>query len=898
MIARLRLFIRSLFRRRQFEGAMSDELRFHIDAHTEDLVRAGVPHAEARRRARAEFGGVESVKEECRQARGLRLADELRQDVRYAVRTMARAPMVTAAVVGSLALGIGANTALFGFVDAVFLRALPVRSPHELFYLGHHSGPETSSNYPLYERYGELDDVFAGLTAYLAGTFNVTAGDALEPVTGQWVSGNYHAVVGAPIVLGRGFSSEPDRDVSRAALAIISDAYWARAFGRSPGAVGSTITVNGRPVEIVGVTGPGFYGFDSQSRADITLPLAAVGLDNPEFFDDHGTWMSLRLVGRLKPGVPEGQALAAADVVFRQFMREPEQQWVRQGPNTARFSRAALLSAARGSEGRRELTEQPIRLLVAMAGILLLIACANVANLLLVRGAARRREVAVRAGIGAGRSRLIRQFATEGMLLALCGGLLGLPVAAWTSSAILSVLDAGPTPFLLDVTLDVRTLAFTLLLSGITGVGFALFPAIRATAPVRALAPALRNDMGTPRRRFATGGSVLVASQIALCVLLLVATGLLSRSLFNLRTLDAGFVRTEVLLADVSTRGAEFTPERRMTLYDSLLEQVGHLPGVVSVSSSTRTPIDLSSRNNRIVVPGVEVKAFQGVSPNVVSPDFFRTLGIRLVRGRAFTRDDRVGQPRVAVVSEGMARFYFGAAEPLGRTIMLGSDEPITIVGVVGDVRHERLTEATAPRMVYTPLAQTGVVGPFGDNAVPARITLVAHVDTDPRTIGAALRAAARRIDPAAMVSYVRTMDEQFDAALVRERLLAVLSAGISALSLLLACVGLYGTLSYTVVRRSREIGIRMALGAARLTVLAEILKQCVMMAACGILVGGLASLWASRALSTFLFGLSPRDPGTLAAATALLLVTACLAGYLPARRAASVDPARVLKAE
>ena len=729
------------------------------------------------RRARVEFGGVEAVKEDCRQARGLRLADELRQDLRFAVRTMAKAPVVTVAVIVSLALGIGAITALFGFIDAVFLRTLPVRGPHELFYMAHHSGPESSSNYPLYERYQELK-AFSGLTAYQTGTFRVAVADAVEPVTGQVVSGNYHAVVGIPMALGRGFHSEPDRDVSRAVIAVISDAYWARAFGRSPGAVGSTITVNGRPAEIVGVTAPGFYGLDSQMRADITLPLSVVGLDAPDYFDDHETWMSLRLVGRLKPGVTEAQALAAADIAFRQFMREPEQQWVLKGPSSDRFRSAALLAAAWGSEGRRELTEKPIRVLVTMAGILLLIACANVANLLLVRGASRRREVAVRAGIGASRSRLIRQFATEGLLLALCGGLLGLPVAAWTSGAILSLLDAGPTPFLLDVTLNARSLAFTLLIATLTGLGFALLPAIRATADVVALAPALKTDAGARRGRV-TGGYVLVASQIALCVLLLVAAGLLARSLFNLRTVNAGFERRQLILADVNTTGPEFSPERRLSLYASLLERVRLLPGVMSVGSSTRTPIDLSSRNQKIVIPGVNVQGFHAVSTNTVSPEYFRTLGIRLVRGRVFTLDDRADRPKVAVVSESMARFYFGDADPLGRTFMQGSDDPITIVGIAADVRHERLTEPAPPKMVSTPLAQTPTpAGPLRDGGVPRRITLVAQVAADPLAIGAAIRAEARRIDRGAMVSYVRTMDQQLDAALVRERLLAVLSSG------------------------------------------------------------------------------------------------------------------------
>jgi putative ABC transport system permease protein len=462
------------------------------------------------------------------------------------------------------------------------------------------------------------------------------------------------------------------------------------------------------------------------------------------------------------------------------------------------------------------------------------------------------------------------------------------------------VLDPEPTPFLLDVTLNIKVLAFTLIVAMLTEIGFTLLPAMRATAHAVAFAPALRtSDIRVRQGRMTTGGSVLVASQIALCVLLLVAAGLLTRSLLNLKTVDAGFDRGQMVLADVNTTGSEFSPARRMTLYDSVLERVHLLPGVLSVASSTRTPIDFSSRVNRIVVPGANVQGFHGVSPNIVSPEYFRTFGIRLVRGRPFTHDDGRDRPKVAVVSESMARFYFGEAQPLGRSFTLGTPEPITIVGVVEDVRHERLTEQEPLKMVYTPLAQTfSSVITDAESPVPTRITVAVRATENPLALGAALQAEVRRLDRVAVVTYVRTLEQQLDAALVRERLLAVLSAGFSALALLLACVGVYGTLSYTVVRRSREIGIRMALGAARATVVRQILRQCLVTAGWGVLVGVIVALWASRALSAFLYELSPRDPLTLTATIALLLVTAGAAGYLPARRAARVDPARVLKAE
>ena len=899
-MARLRSLIDTLLRRSRFERGMAEELRFHVDAFTEDLVRSGVPRDEAARRARLEFGGVESVKERCRQARGLRTVDEIRQDVRYAIRTMARAPVLTLAAAASLALGIGANTAIFGFVDAVFLRTIPVPSPHELYYLGHFSGPETSSNYPLFERYRDAR-IFDALTAYWIRPLRVVTPEGAEPVTGQFVSGNYHAALGVPLAVGRGFISDHDRDASRPPVAVISDGYWARRFGRSPRAVGSTLNVGGRTIEIVGVTRPGFYGLDSESRVDITLPLSMIALDAPAFFDDHTGWMGMRIVGRLGPAGTEAQARTAAETVFSRYMGEPEQAWVRGPAFNERFRRAALLPASRGSDGMRERTATPLVVLGAMAGILLIVACANVANLLLARAAARRREVAVRVSMGASRSRLVRAFLTEGVLLATLGAVLGLPVALGISEGILSLMNAGPSPFALDVTVNGRVLAFTMLVAVLTGIGFALAPAIGATKVDPA--PSLRASVAAPMAGHrALRGRFLLVSQIALCVLLLVLSGLLGRSLLKLRTFDAGFAREGVVLADVNTLGTEFTPESRLRLYTTLIDRLQRLPGVLEVSSSTRTPIDLSSQRRRLDVPGANVRGAQGVSLNIVSPGFFRTFGIRLLHGRGFTADDRGDKPVVAVVSEAMARVYFGSSNAIGRTFTFAG-VGVTVVGVVEDMRHERLREPSASVMLFLPLAQTSLTQTSlarGENGipVPAGITLAIRTSGNSRALTSAIRDNVRQLAPVAMVSYVRTIEQQLDASMVRERLLAVLSAGLSGLALLLACVGLYGTLSYNVARRAREIGIRMALGAARRNVLRQVLRESVIIAALGVIIGGTAALFATRLVSTFLFELSPRDPLTLASAAAVLLATALAAGYFPARKAAAVDPAGVLKAE
>jgi predicted permease len=440
--------------------------------------------------------------------------------------------------------------------------------------------------------------------------------------------------------------------------------------------------------------------------------------------------------------------------------------------------------------------------------------------------------------------------------------------------------------------MSVRVLLFTIGITTLTGVGFGLVPAFRATRVDAA--PALKGSGKiTPHGRRTTAGQVLVMAQIALCMVLIATAGLLGRSLVNLRTFDAGFEREHVLLFGVNMAGSEFSSDSRAATYSTLLDRLRGLPGVLAVSSSTRTPIDATASLRRITVPGFETPGLHGVSPNVITPDYLQNFGIGLLRGRALRSSDTNDSPKVAVVSQSMARFYFGGTDPIGRTFTLGDDNAATtVVGVVEDVRHERLRDQAPPKMVYTPLAQTSAA------TVPGTVTVAVRTSEHPAALAAAVRGEAGRVNPSAMVSYVRTMEQQLDAALVRERLLATLSAGFGMLALLLACVGLYGTMSYSVVRRSREISIRMALGAARMVVLRQILRESVTVTAAGVVIGTVAALWATRAVSAMLFDLSPRDPLTLASVAAILLTTALAAGFVPARKAASVEPATALRAD
>ena len=899
MFRRLRRFLGAALRRDRFEDGMADEMRFHLDAYAADLERSGVPRDEARRRARVEFGSAESLKEDCRQSRGLRLLDEIRQDLRYAGRQMLKSPGFTTAAVLSLALGIGANTAIFSLMDAVLFRTVPVTKPEELVFLAHAGGNDVSmsSNMPLLERY-QRANVLAGVTAYEGATLTVraSAGAELEEEEGQWVSGNYFAVVGPPFVAGRGFATESDRNLSAPLEAVISDAYWARRFGRSPDTIGRTITINGRPVTIVGVTAAGFNGLRTGSATDITLPIAAHAMDYPDLLDDRGGWISIAIVGRLRPGQTREQAGAAVNAVFRPFWLEPENSWARESAERA-AERAELLPASRGAADLRDQYARPLLLLLGLVAVVLLIACANVANLLLARTAARTKEVAVRIGIGAGRGRLVRQFLVESLALAGLGGALGLVIAFVTTRGILALLDSGPAPLVLDADLNAGVLAFATLVSVATGIGFGIVPALRATRGDLTTALRAAHTSNAARSKYRSPlGRPLLVGQFALCMVVVTIAGLLALSLHRLRVLDTGFSRDQVVMFHLKTGKRAFTSESRAAFYGALLDRLHQMPGVHSATLADRSPIDFSSQERRIEVPGFATGQ-GGVSGITASPAYFRTLGIPLVRGREFTDADRVGSPTVAVVSESMARTYFGDADPLGHTIVLGGRrDRMTIVGIVRDTRHESLWR-TPPRSVYIPLAQPGE-GFDGSNGPPQRLTAIVKTSGDPRELTAAAVRVVRELTADAVVSYPRTMAQQLDASLVTERLLGLMSVGFAALATLLAVIGLYGVMSYAVVRRTRETAIRLALGASRQSVLGRFLGESAVVAVTGVAIGLAAALGATRLVAAFLFDLKPNDPVVLGAMAAVLIATGLAAGILPARTAAAIEPAAALRGD
>jgi predicted permease len=899
---RLRKFLGAAVHRDRFEDGMADEMRFHLDTYAADLERAGLPRDAAKRRARLEFGSPESLKEDCRQSRGLRLLDEVRQDLRYAARQMAKSPGFTTAAVLSVALGIGANTAIFSLMDAVLFRTVDVRNPDELVFIAHAAGTDvsTSSNLPLVERY-QRARVLAGVTAYQGATLTVRAdaGAELEEEEGQWVSGNYFSVVAPRFAAGRGFAVESDRNLSAPLEAVISDAYWARRFDRSPDTIGRTLTINGRPVTIVGVTAAEFKGLRSGSATEITLPIAARAMDYPDILDDRGGWVSIAIVGRMRPGQTREQARAEVDAVFRPFWLDPENAWARESAERA-AERAELLPASRGSAGLREQYARPLLLLMGLVAVVLLIACANVANLLLARAAARAREVAVRMGIGAGRARLVRQFLVESLALSGVGGALGLIVAVVSTRGILALLDTGPAPLVIDAGLNAGVLGFAMLASLATGVSFGIVPALRVSRGdlTTALKSSRTSTMAGGRYRTHQSllGRPLLVGQFALCMVVVAIAGLLALSLYKLKTLDTGFSRDQVVMFEVKTGKRAFTPERRAMFYEALLERLARIAGVTSATLADRSPMDFSSQERRIEVPGF-AKVRGGVSSVTASPAYFRTLGITLVRGREFTDADRLGSPTVAVVSESMAAKYFGGADALGHDIVIGGRrDTMSIVGIVRDTRHESLW-SNPPRTVYIPLAQPGEAFD-GASGPPVQLTAIIRTSGDSREITTAAARVIRELSADAVVSYPRTMAQQLDASLVTERLLGTLSVGFALLATVLAVIGLYGVMSYGVVRRTRETAIRLALGATRRSVLLRFLGESVVVSVAGVTIGLTATLGATRAVAALLFDLKPHDPLILGTMAAVLIATGVAAGIFPARSAAAIEPATALRSE
>jgi predicted permease len=810
--------------------------------------------------------------------------ETLWQDVRYALRMMRRAPGFTAVVVLSLALGIGANTAIFSLINALMLRRLPIRDPGRLVELLFKAPGQDHFNafsWQSYEHYREHNHVFSGLIAS-ADTPFALHGDGLEPemVHGGYVTANFFQVLGVHPALGRLIGPEDESAESPANAAVVSWSWWKSRFNADRAIVGRRIIVGDVPVTIVGVAPREFVGLEPATRQDIWLPLTP---HHPSYATTARYW--LKLAARLKPGVSIEQARAEMSVLFQWTI---EDEFQINNDRSVRDWKMEVQPAGAGLSHLRDQYEKPTLLLMGVVALLLLIACTNVASLLLTRGAARQREMALRVSLGAGRLRLLRQGLTESLLLAAAGGLLGILLAYWGTDALVRIIASGRERIELQATPDLVVLLFTAGLALLTGVLFGLAPAWRASgcAPASSLRDAGRAGETRLRRLF---GKTLVVTQVALSVALLSGASLFVRHLSNLEHLDLGFRRDNVLLVDLNPASSGYDRERLSRAYQDLLGRLEAIPGVRSATICAIVPTSGVGAMRTATVEGYQARPGERrfLSEDWVAPKYFETLGMPLLMGRDFNFQDQ-GRPRVAIVNQTLVRYFFGNGNPIGRHITFdGDSQPFEIVGVVGNMQSTD-TREPALRFVYFNMFQVG--SNFSHFALRTAV--------DPSAVAGEVRRVVRASLKTVPVADVTTMAGQVDASIVPERLMALLSGLFGALGALLAAIGLYGLLSYTVARRTNEIGIRMALGATQSAMSRMVLADALGMVCAGLAIGAPLALWGKSIASNLIQGLPVEIGVPIAFGAAAMIAVALVAAYVPARRAAALDPATTLRLE
>jgi predicted permease len=901
MFSDFRYRLRAIFRRGAMDRELALELQLHYEREVARLVGAGVPMPEARRRARAAMGGLEQVQEECRRARGVSALEPSMRDVHYAVRQLRRAPGFASVVVISLALGIGANTAIFTLIDAVLLRSLPVAQPDQLHFVVRHqpTGSFYGYKYTDFRRLQVADPVFSAIAAYATTPLNVSIDGRSQPTAeGHLVSGSYFQLLGLNASAGRLLGPEDDTHPNGHPVAVLSHDYWSRRFGMDQAVIGRSLSLSGTPFTVVGIAPPEFVGLEVGRAADVFVPV----MMQPTVMPAAENWLGdsikqsfwLTVVGRLEGDrTPEQAAVVLAGLdVLEPLMKKPASR----GEAPQRIpERLGLTPAATGLSSLRREFSTPLFVLMLVVGVVLLIACANVASLVLARSAARTAEFSMRLALGAGGWRVIRQLLIESLVLAGIGGACGLALARWATGALTTFMSSGRTPIVLDLEPEPRILAFTAGVSLLTGVLCGLAPALRARRVdvIAGLRPQLRGAGGTHWLR---PGRALVVFQVALCLGLLFAAGLFVRSLRNIDAQDAGFDRGQVLMMRIEPRGSDQrnvdgVSQRLDQVYRDLIRRVESLPGVRSATLAHFAPTSEVQFSGRIQAPSGEMRT---VGQLMVYPRYFETMGIALRAGRDLDERDLGDEARqVAVVNEAFVRQIMNGENPVGRRFPefpAGSRE---IIGVVEDSKYASLRTDTPPLM-YLPFLQT--------NTGRGQMTLHVRTSTGGPGVVPRLREEVQRIDASTPLFPIYTLAEQMDAVLSRERLVAALSTLFGVLALVLAAVGLYGLMAFSVVGRTGEIGIRMALGAERRSVVRLVMREALRLIGFGVAIGTPAALmagWVSASrLSGLVFGLSTTDRLTMGGAVALLAVVAAVAAYLPAARAARIDPMIALRSE
>src|SRR5215469_4164404 len=890
-----------LLRKGKQDAQLDSELRFHVEQQTADNIAAGMSPEEARRRTLAQFGGLESRKEEAREARGTQFFDSLIQDIRFAFRILRKTPVVTAIALLSLALGIGANTAIFSLIDAVMLRMLPVQNPEQLaqitFLSPTSSRPPASVTNPIWEQVRDHQDAFSGVFAWSPEMFDLAEGGEVNNINGIYASGDYFDVLGVHPAAGRLLTASDDvRNCP--GVAILGYGFWQSHYGGAQSAIGSSIRLNGHYFPIVGVAQRGFFGTDVGENLDVVIPICAeatlAGKDSA--LDIRDDWW-LMMMGRLKPGVTVEQAEARMKVLSQPlFSAVVPQDWPAKDQDRFRKFTFGILPGATGTAGRYGLRIQysaPLKILMFVVGLVLLIACANIASLLLARSAARQKEIAVRLSLGASRARLIRQVLTESIVLSAAGAILGVLFARWGSALLVRFVSTQKNQVFLDLKMDGRVLAFTIGIAVLCGLLFGILPALRGTRIDAISAMKEGQSQSSGGRSHSSAARWIVAAQVALSLILVVEAGIFIRIFANLMTVDAGFDRNNVLMVEANIHNAGIAEPARAPLYGQMLAKLQALPGVVSASQCWMTPLSGGQWDNNVTIAGHPLPS--GVDPdtllNWVTPGYFETMRTPLLEGRMFDARDTATSTPVVIVNQLLARRYFGAQSAIGEHLTGGSQgmlrQPMEIIGVVQNAKYTSLQEVFQPE-AYFPLSQIKGVGEGTAFEIRTAIR--------PSSLIPAVRDTMASVNNLASLQFT-TLKQKADDSVAMEHLMAVLSGFFGGLALLLTAIGLYGVMAYVVTQRTHEIGIRIALGAQHSSILRLVLRDALIVLAAGI-AAGLGVTWIMRLVMQALYGIKSQDVWAISLAVVVMACVALVATYIPARRAMKVDPMVALRYE
>jgi predicted permease len=905
MIARLRTLcsrLAGLFTNRA-DDELEEEIRSHIALLTEEYRRRGMSPGEAYSAAHRQFGAVTRLKEDRRENQRLDAIEKLLFDLRYALRNLRRTPLFTIATALTLAIGIGANTAIFTLADQILLRMLPVKEPSRLvsfrwqgqFIGGSIRGGITSFSYPAY---ADLRDgnpgVFTGIAARFQTRVDLTRDASTEQATAELVSGDYFPILGVGAAIGRLLTPDDDRVRNAEPYVVLGYGYWLRRFGGNPAILNQTIDLNGRPMTIVGVAERGFNSFETMSPADIFVPMMMKTAVTPTWDDlnrRNNSW--LEIFARLQRGVTPTQAHAAMALAYRRALENDLKVVPRDRDFSAFYLRNQLVftNAAGGLGAFRALFATPLYVLLGMVGALLLIACVNVANLLVSRGASRRKEIAIRLSLGAGRGALIRLMMIESFALAVLGGGLGLALARLLTALLVRMLPFPNIEVAITAAPDLRVMTFTAAVSLIAAVLFGLIPALQATRPD--VAPALKDasSSASHSRDRVRLRRILVGAQVILSVVLLSGAGLFARSFQRLLSVETGMNVTNVLTFMVDPSLHRYAPVRSRRLLLDLQDRLRTIPGVVSASAASFAVLSEDEDTNTVRVEGYTQKSGESMQAgwNQMLPGFFSTMQIPLIAGRDFTERDAATAPQVTVVNETFARRFSPGRSPVGLHVGFGGGgAPLSfeIIGVIRDIKGNNLKDKPFP-YTYTAAIQ---------RPKPSAMTYYLRTTQDPLAAGVAVRRALSELDPALPVANMKTVQRRIEETHFIDRLFAWLSAAFGMVATLLAAIGLYGVTAFAVVRRKQEIGIRTALGARPADVVRLVLSEVLLVTAAGIVAGVGLTLFLGRFVQSLLFGINGSDPVVLIASAATILLISALAGYLPARRATRIDPVRTLR--